>query len=89
MLGEKILGGEKKMSKRIEKIEVSEVEKEVMRRQLVYFRKTSECLLTKERLDKLPFPYSRRLFCQENEDYLPCEFFGRQLVLKIVDELLD
>ena len=90
MLGEKILGGEKKMSKRAKKVlQVSKVEKKVMREELERFRECWKTFSMPMRLRLVPISYYERLFCQENEEYWPCEFFGRQLVLKIIDELLD
>ena len=64
------------------------------RTQLNHFRERHQSLSVKHRLKGLPFSSTaaRALFrMDENKatGICPCGFFGRQLVLKIVDELLD
>ena len=59
-----------------------------MRKQLEKYRERSEAygFDMKLRLMGVPFLGAGKLFNVRN---IPCAVFGRQLVLKIIDELLD
>lgn len=67
---------------------LSKLHKVHMAKALADFReRTSNMLTQRQALNRIPFDYSFILF---NTGFLsPCMKLGRQLVLKIVDELLD
>ena len=74
--------------------QISEVEKQMMRDELRIFRSVRSDYPVKERLKRVPISYGGRLFGQKEDDRLHssnslCTLFGKQLVLKIIDELLD
>ena len=63
------------------------VRKMIMAQELEYSRSISEDWAMKSRLKVIPFNGVGWLF--NSDRHVPCYYFGRQLVLKIVDELLD
>ena len=64
------------------------VRKKIMAEELEYSRSNSKNVKMKTRLKLIPFNGTSWLFnCRRKG--VPCAYFGRQLVLKIVDELLD
>ena len=66
-------------------------EKISLRDMLKSFREDLSNWTTADRLCVYPFPYeaAKRLFGVSGLSISPCAVFGRQLVLKIIDELLD
>ena len=72
------------------------IDKKRLREQLERFREKNQSYSVATRLIAVPFPFSfalfnmRRLhFKEETVERYPCVVFGKQLVLKIIDELLD
>lgn len=61
-------------------------EKAKMRRELINYRHDNAYFKVTARLKGIPFRCSPALF---GITLFPCGVFGRQLVLKIIDELLD
>lgn len=64
-------------------------QKAVMEGELARFRDEYRYRGARGRLKSLPFHKSRTLFGLSEDGRLPCFQFGRQLVHKIVDALLD
>jgi len=60
--------------------------KRIMAEELEYFRSITKSDM-RTRLKQIPFVGVGWLF--NSSRYVPCIYFGQQLVLKIVDELLD
>ena len=59
-----------------------------IRVQLESFRNLRDRDDQKRRLEYVPFPIPQALFRVGKYEYFPCNLFGKQLVLKIVDELV-
>ena len=66
---------------------LSDRRKRIMTDELEYFRSNYVNVSIKTRLSQIPVRGMSGLFGLGNG--VPCLYFGRQLVLKIVDELLD
>ena len=66
---------------------LSDRRKRIMTDELEYFRSNYVNVSIKTRLSQIPVRGMSRLFGLSS--IVPCLYFGRQLVLKIVDELLD
>ena len=79
---------------------LSKNQKRYMAASLDHYRKKYAKTELSLRLNSIPIPYTRELFnvpvdcichygfCDYRQPY-PCRVFGRQLVHKIIDELLD
>jgi hypothetical protein len=69
---------------------LSKEKKTELTRELAFFREHRENWTQRVRLVALPFVETLELFgLKERVDCFPCTVFGKQLVLKIIDELLD
>lgn len=67
-------------------MELTRDERDGIRNSLVRFRLQNQTYGVKVRLQSIPFVHPAGLFKTEG---FPCVWLGKQLVLKIVDELLD
>ena len=67
------------------------MDKAEMRLQLAIFRYNNQNWSMKDRLSETPFRDTRKLFGVKKDTPITCccVLFGRQLVLKIIDELLE